>query len=741
MRCSRGTSLLLGGRLPTEAPLLGLEHEFRVFNGDAQVDFRTIVGGLRLDGRRIDASDRSAYRCAWGGVITADGREAEIAVAPVECAPGFVTRIDAQTAVAHQSLRDALPDELRLRGYSTHLSVATPTRLTSRVASIYVQRFAAPMMMLLDRRDSPGLLVRTRPGRTELCGEYATGTSLRGATAFAAGSVLASIRAAVDVRYRRSLPPAIDVTLAPAAQRTGWYVDRRGFGGDLYSSGRLAHLRSGRRTTTAQRQLEDAWTVARGALTTAGFAADNDLEATERMVAGSSPLPLESADADAAAGTERVAPGSPFGDAIVDRTRRWGQISATVMSWDVVIFAISGVRTAFAAVPRRELGLFLSDLDSGCLDDPIGRYLASPPNGSRLLSAADVERASLYDEVSTDRLAPNEPRPGAPLGRIESVIERLHGGNGGGDSRDEKRRRDDHSENSGSNSTPPTREATRALAHGRKVTRFMALGGIATAIVALVATVAFATQDDEPSEAASPPPTTQPGAAGGATVSRSATPPTTRQGPPTTVRAVRFRSRNNLFSAERGWTTGACENGATPGRVMVWAAPDRFTSASVYADQPPAGVTAFEMTWVGADRYEVLFPEGAVVVGDYGFEIVADCTGATTRRSGKSLISYGLGTDIENAPITDQPFVIISSRIETGYDSCPSIDKVLEPRVQWGVSDDNDFDQSDIFAEEPLQLGSDGVFRASIATERYMDELMIVGHYETGRYRCDWGNG
>ena len=741
MRSSRGTSLLLGGRPPAEAPLLGLEHEFGVFKGGEQVDFRTIVGGLPIDGRRIDASDRSAYRCSWGGVITADGREAEIAVAPVECAPGFVTRIDAQAALAHQSLRAALADELSLRGYSTHLSVATPTRLTSRVASIYAQRFAAPMMLLLDRRDSPGLLVRTRPGRTELCGEYATGTSLRGAMAFAAGSVLASTRAAVDDRYRRRLPPVIDVTLAPAAQRTGWYVDRRGFGSDLYAAGRLAHLRSGRRTTTAQRQLEEAWTVARDALTAAGLADPDDLDATERMVNGSSPLPIESTKADEAARTACAAQASPFGDAIVDRVRRWGRISATVMSWDVVIFAIAGARTAFAAVPRHELGIFLSDLDAGHLDDAIGRYLASPPNGSRLLSAADVERASLYDEVSADRLAPNEPRPGAPLGRVESVIERLHGGNGGRNSRDDKRRRDDHSENSASNSTPPTREPLRAIRQGRKVSRLVALGGAATAIVALVAIVALALRGEAPSEAASPPPTTQPGATGGATVSRTATLPTTGQGTPTTVRAVRYRSRNNLFSAERGWTTGTCENGATPGRVMVWAAPNRFTSSSVYADQPPAGVTAFEMTWVGADRYEVLFPEGAVVVGDYGFEIVADCTGATTRRAGKSLINYSLGTDIENAPITDQPFVIISSLIETGYDSCPSIDKVLEPRVQWGISDDNDFDQSDIFAEEPLQLGSDGVFRASIDTDRYVNELMIVGHYETGRYRCDWGNG
>src|SRR5512134_238141 len=180
MRGSRGTTLRLGGRPLAESPLLGLEHEFRVLSGAEQIDFRTIVGGLAVDGRRIDASDRHAYRCSWGGVITADGREAEIAVAPVECGPGFVGRLEGRAAIAHRSLRAVLPEQLSLHGYSTHLSVATPTRLTSRVAMIYAQRFAAPMMLLLEGRDSPGLLVRTRPGRIELCGEYTTGTSLRG---------------------------------------------------------------------------------------------------------------------------------------------------------------------------------------------------------------------------------------------------------------------------------------------------------------------------------------------------------------------------------------------------------------------------------------------------------------------------------------------------------------------------------------------------------------------------------
>lgn len=749
MRGSRGTSLLLGGPTLAESTLLGLEHEFRVLRGAEQIDFRTIVGTLAVDGRRIDASDRCAYRCSWGGVITADGREAEIAVAPVECNPGFVGRLDRQAALAHRSLHDALPEQLSLHGYSTHLSVATPTRLTSRVSSIYAQRFAAPMMLLLDRRDSPGLLVRTRPGRIELCGEYATGTALRGAAAFATGSVLASTRAAVDYRYRRHLPPVVDVALAPATQRTGWYIDRRGFGTDLYAAGRTTRLRSRRGTTTAQRQLEEAWTIARDALTDAGLAHIDDLAAADLMVAGLSPLPIESAALDDPPLAEHVVPVSPFGDAIADRTRRWGRISAAVMSWDVVIFALAGARTAFAAVPRHELSVFLCDLDAGRLDDAIGRYLAAPPNGSHLVSAADVARASLYDEVSADNLAPNEPRPGAPLGRIESMIDRSHAGNGGRNSSDDKNRRDDHSQQPESNSSMPQPELSGAQArrHTLKVGRGVVLGGVAFAIVVLAASVAMASRGGDDVAAGAGTTTTMPGAASGSTISRPAAstgPTTTRVTAP--ARPVRFRIKQATFGAEYGAANGTCENGANPGKVVVWTTPtpNPLTSGSAYTDPPPAGVTAFEMTWVGSDRYEVLFPKGAVDIGRTGQEVVADCSGATTRKSGKSLRRYGVETDLENRPITDQPYVILSGKPDPRFSDCTSPAKPLDVRVQWGVVKDDangSYDPSTIFAEETLQLSPDGLYRVSIETRRYFDELMIVGHYQTSNYRCDWGNG
>ena len=93
-------------------------------------------------------------------------------------------------------------------------------------------------MLLIDRRDSPGLLVRPRPGQLELGGEYVSGARLRAAAAFAAESTRAAVQ--------RRTPPCLDVVLDAAVERYGWFVDRNAFGIDLYRDGRATVLRRAR---------------------------------------------------------------------------------------------------------------------------------------------------------------------------------------------------------------------------------------------------------------------------------------------------------------------------------------------------------------------------------------------------------------------------------------------------------------------------------------------------------------
>jgi hypothetical protein len=86
--------------------------------------------------------------------------------------------------------------------------------------------------------------------------------------------------------------------------------------------------------------------------------------------------------------------------------------------------------------------------------------------------------------------------------------------------------------------------------------------------------------------------------------------------------------------------------------------------------------------------------------------------------------------------------VILRAEIDPRFDDCSAPGRPIDVKVQWGVvGDDDSFDPSTIFAEESMHLDADGVFRVSIETNRYFDELMKVGHYQTDSYRCDWGNG
>ncbi|HEX2576425.1 MAG TPA: hypothetical protein VHK88_08765, partial [Aquihabitans sp.] len=149
---------------------VGIEHEYRIVDPTGgQVDARTVLHDLGLDGVRADPSDPNAYRCPWGGVVTCDGPEVEVATAPFRAEPGVVDRVVAQAADGRAVLEALLPAGHVLEGFSTHVSVSMPRHGDDRLARRYASTFAPALMLLLDGPASPGLLVRPRPGRLELC--------------------------------------------------------------------------------------------------------------------------------------------------------------------------------------------------------------------------------------------------------------------------------------------------------------------------------------------------------------------------------------------------------------------------------------------------------------------------------------------------------------------------------------------------------------------------------------------
>src|SRR4051812_37994313 len=107
--------------------LAGVEREWQVRDHAGLVDFRTVIDDLPLDGRRLDPDDPHAHRCRWGGVITADGNEAEAATPPQPVRPGVTWELEELAGTGLQELRTACPD-FAFEGYSTHLNVEVTDR-------------------------------------------------------------------------------------------------------------------------------------------------------------------------------------------------------------------------------------------------------------------------------------------------------------------------------------------------------------------------------------------------------------------------------------------------------------------------------------------------------------------------------------------------------------------------------------------------------------------------------------
>jgi hypothetical protein len=263
-----------------------VEHEYVVRGPGGVLDFRTLVDTLDL-GVRADPTDPHAHRGSWGGVVTADGAEAEVATPPVTIGPGATGAVAALARSGRTALEERLGTGIRLEGYSTHVNVSAPRRGDRALALRFAHVFAPSLMLLLDRTDSPGLLVRPRPGRLELGGEFADDADLAVALTFAVGGVLASLR----MRRREEEALAVELRLERAVERFGWFVSRHAPGHDLYARGRdtLLTPAAGGPRRAAGEHLALTWAAARLALV--GVVDAAELAAVDAVVGDDRRLP------------------------------------------------------------------------------------------------------------------------------------------------------------------------------------------------------------------------------------------------------------------------------------------------------------------------------------------------------------------------------------------------------------------------------------------------------------------
>lgn len=280
-------------------PVMGAEREYRAHlvahPGRPRWDPRP-VWDVIVSGVHLDPSDPNARRGSWGGVLTLDGLDPEIVTAPAALRLGCINRLHDTLVHGQEALSQDLGAagvDVDLSGYSTHVSIEVPDDRVVAVARQVLARHAPALMLAFDRVDSPGILVRPRPGRLEICGEFTAGRQFRTAAALSLGVALLADRTVRRPWTGRSAA-RVRGSLVPAVERYGWYVDREAFGSDLYRDGRTARLR-GRWTSQALRTAQDAlhrtWSLARPLaeplLTIGG------LHEVDRLVDGHDPIPCE----------------------------------------------------------------------------------------------------------------------------------------------------------------------------------------------------------------------------------------------------------------------------------------------------------------------------------------------------------------------------------------------------------------------------------------------------------------
>ena len=464
-----------GGDLGTTTPLIGVEHELQAHEGTALRDFRTllptVVGPVLLS----DPGDPRARRLRSGLALTADGWEAELVTPPLPldaAAPGALARMLAEeSSRLLAALRRAEPTT-RLTGFSTHINVSAPDSVVLDVAREFATRFAAATMLLLERPESPGLLVRPRRGRLEVGGEYAHGEDLIAAVTFVAAAVSHLLSRAP---HTNGTVGEGSWTVEPARERFGHFVPACGVAPDLYASGRRCLLRHGGAWVTGQQHLESVWSVVRAAAITMGL----DPAPVDRRVAGLEQLPLEHGE------PTDISPGpgdgadlevlEVLGAAAQARERGTLLLEPVWLTWSTVAWRCEDSRSGrrvHLVMPVADERLFLERLDSGRLDTVLRVCLRRRIRPAQLVNSAQAKQPGVWTTVRPEALVPAERgADGMPMS----------GGPGRGQG-DEAKERHDERDPSLPRSSPSASSRRRSWWVAGAAAGLLAAGGVAAAV-------------------------------------------------------------------------------------------------------------------------------------------------------------------------------------------------------------------------------------------------------------------
>lgn len=479
----------LDAHTASEAARVGVEHELQVWGQAGQQDFRLLIGRVAgVVGVRHPGDPRARW-LASGLALTADGWEAELVTPPVHLchgAPGAIaSMLEAERYRLLTSLRE-VDQHARLLGFSTHVNVSVDDRVVVGVAREFAARCAVAAGLLLDGADSPGVLVRPRRGRLEICGEYAAGEDLAATIVFVAAA------AATLCDPGAVLPAVGNWRVDPARERFGFFVARDATGSDLYRGGRRAQVPVAGQTILAQDHLETVWSLVRPHAVTLGL----DPTPVDERILGVVPLPMERPGKGPHEDSPQVRSGSsPSGqgatgerltllDPNIGVRRRGTMVLAPAwLTWSTVAWRCEDTergKSVHAVMPVEVEPAFLRQLDTGSLDGLLARALRRRVHRRVLTSADKTRRPGVWHDLRPEALVPGERDP---AGRIV----RSGAGSGSGDDAQTKDRHDESSPQTqpAPRPTPGPRDARAAGAapESRGLSRGLLVAGAGVALL------------------------------------------------------------------------------------------------------------------------------------------------------------------------------------------------------------------------------------------------------------------
>ena len=175
-------------------------------------------------------------------MLACDGQEAEFATVPIDYQGDGCLRLASEVTRCRVHMLKLLHSigVPEVRGYSTHLNISAPPGREWELATVISATIAPALILLMEARQSPGLLIRPRRGRLEIGSEYIDDTDqLAAAIVFLTGTVQAYL---FDGLLWAQFPRLSLKRWEEANIRPGIFLPHDAYSESIYAYGRAANL-------------------------------------------------------------------------------------------------------------------------------------------------------------------------------------------------------------------------------------------------------------------------------------------------------------------------------------------------------------------------------------------------------------------------------------------------------------------------------------------------------------------